>query len=345
MNKFTIAIAAFSVVSACGGDGTNPFTEPVEEVLPDPDDGTPIGGDRTLPPGTASPTPDHSIFRSEPTTGHDGDGMAEGISYNAEDDTFTVDNLAFDGDNIYARGDPDVRVGSLGPYAVYEAASQYTDTANGRVINQFTHRAIYGISSSANTQFAIVRTGAYFNYGFGGFIYQRNGKVTLPSSGQGVYSGTVAGMRDFGATGGLEFTTGDIQIAIDFEDFNAQTGLRGDAVRGQITNRRIYDINGADITDTVLTRIEDENEITLNAIPTATFVISPNAMDDNGEILGTIESYYVDSTNEVQNFETGNYYALVSGDNAEEIVGIIVLESSIDPIGDVRETGGFIVYR
>jgi hypothetical protein len=342
MNKFILAIAVFSVLSACSGGGTNPFTEPEEDTTV-PDEGTPITGDRTLPPGTTSPTPDHSIFRSEPTTGgHVGDGFANGISYNDEDDTFTVDNLAFDGDNIYDRG---TAVGSLGPYSVYEAASQYTDTTTGSVINQFTHRAIYGVSSSASTQFAIVRTGAYLNYGFGGFVYQRNGSVTLPTTGQALYQGTVAGLRDFDDAGGLEYTTGDIQIAIDFEDFNATTGLRGDAVSGQITNRRIYDINGADITQTVLTRIEDANDITLNTIPIATFVISPNAMDNNGQIIGNMTSSYTNSSGDATAYETGNYYALVSGDNAEEIVGIVVLESTIDPIGDVRETGGFIVYR
>lgn len=339
MNKFIIAIAVFGVLSACGGDGTNPFDEETEEE--EEDDGTGIDGDRDLPPGTASPTPDDSIFRSEPTTGHAGDGLADGISYNSTDDTFTVDNLPFDGDNTYARG---TAVGSLGPYAVYEAASQYTDPTTGTVINQLSHRAIYGISTSTNTQFAIVRTGAYLDYGFGGFVYQRNNSVTLPTTGQAGYAGTVSGIRDFDGAGGLEYSTGDIQVAIDFEDFNEDTGLYG-GVRGEITNRRIYDINGTDITNTVLTRIEDENEITLTSIPTAHLLVSNGAMDENGEILGSMASYYTNSSGDVDTFETGNYYAIVSGDNAEEIVGIIVLETSIDPIGDVRETGGFIVYR
>lgn len=340
MNKFIIAIAVFGVLTACGSSGTNPFDDETEEETVE-DDGTAIGGDRVLPPGTASPTPNSGIFRTEPTTGHTGDGAAEGISYNSTDDTFTVDNLAFDGNNVYSRG---TAVGSLGPYAVYEAASQYTDTTTGTVINQMSHRAIYGISTSTNTQFAIVRTGAYLNYGFGGFIYQRNNSVTLPTTGQAGYTGTVGGIRDFDGAGGLEYTTGDIQVAIDFEDFNANTGLYG-GLTGQITNRRIYDISGTDITDTVLTRIEDENEVTLTSIPTAHFLVSSDTMDENGEILGSLASYYTNSSGEVEAFETGNYYAIVSGSNAEEIVGIVVLETSLDPIADVRETGGFIVYR
>lgn len=336
MNKFIVAIAAFSIFSACGGDGTNPFDDEEEEEIVDPVPG------RTMPPGTANPSPNSSIFRSEPTTGGQvGDGMAQDITYNAANDTFTVDNLAFDGDNIYAL----TTINKFGAFDVYEAAAQYTDPVNGSVINQFRHRLIYGISASKNTQFAIVRTGAYLGYGFGGFIYQRNNSVTLPTTGQAHYEGKTQGIRDFGNSGGLEFTTGDITIDIDFEDFNATNGLRGDAVRGRISNRRIYDTNGTDITATVLTRIETENNITLSAIPTATFVISPGVMDDNGEILGAMQSNYIDSQGNVKTFETGNYYAIVSGDDAGEIVGIFVLQSTIDPIGDVRETGGFIVYR
>lgn len=338
MNKFIIAIGACSLLFACS-DGTNPFTE--EEEVGETETG--IEGDRELPPGTNSPTPNVGIIRSEPTKGgHDGDGFAQNISYDASDDTFTVDNLGFDGNNVYSRG---VAVSSIGPYAVYEAAKQYTDVTTGSVINQFTHRAIYGISTSANTQFAIVRTGAYFNYGFGGFVYQRNNSVTIPSSGQARYTGAMSGLRDFDGASGIEYTTADLEINIDFDDFNDATGTRGDAITGTISNRHIFDINGKDITDIVLARIEVENDITLTSVPVASFIIAPNVLDDNGEILGTVQSYYTNSTGDTEVFETGKYYAIISGNDAEEIVGIIVLENSLDPIGDTRETSGFIVYR
>jgi len=270
--------------------------------------------------------------------------LGQDIVCDADNDTVPVDNLGFDGDKVYARG---TAVSSLGPYAVYEAPEQFVDPTRGTVINQFTHRAIYGISTSTNTQFAIVRTGAYVDYGFGGFIYQRSNGVTIPQQGQALYNGTLAGMRDFNGAGGLEYTTGDIQIAIDFEDFNPpQNGLRGDAVRGRISNRRIFDINGADITDVVLSRIEAENDIVMSRVPDALFTINPDALDENGELLGTIESSYVDSTGQRAQFETGNFYAILSGDEAEELVGVVVMEHTIDPVAaSVRETGGFIVYR
>ncbi|WP_323779303.1 hypothetical protein, partial [Leisingera sp.] len=60
----------------------------------------------------------------------------------------------------------------------------------------------------------------------------------------------------------------------------------------------------------------------------------------------TLNSYYTDANGITQVYESGNYYALVSGDNAEEITGIVVVKNTMDPAGtEVRETGGFIVYN
>ncbi len=355
MSRFFVAAATVLALSACSG-GSNPFVEDASDTDTTTDSGTDSGtdsaidSDRTLPPGTASPDADSGIYRSEPTEsdgGNTGDGYASDISYDADSDTFIVNNLAFDGDNEYARGTTVSSLpGGKSRYAVYEADPLATDPDSSAPISQFSHRAIYGVSRNGQDKFAIVRTGAYADYGFGGFVYQREGGVTLPSTGQAIYNGKAAGLRDFSGAGGLEYTTADIEIAIDFDDFDESTGSRGDAVRGSITNRRIYDIAGTDITSDVLTRIGDSEGITLSSYPTATFVVGPGVMDDNGELLGTISSSYVNSSGERQEFESGNYYAIVSGNNAKRIVGVVVLENSVDPIADsVRETSGFIVYR
>lgn len=353
MNRFiAAALAAGIVLSGCG-DG-NPFEDETEDTedngdttTPDPDG---IEGDRTLPPGTASPTPEFGIVRTEPTEedgGNSGDGYVTSVSYNADDDTFFVDNLAFDGGNIYERGEA---VSSLGPYAVYEAVDPFDDSFNGNPINQFTHRAIYGVSPSGNTQFAVVRTGAYVGYGFGGFIYQRNNGVNLPTTGQGSYSGSYAGVRDFDGQGGMEYTAANIDIAIDFDDFNDATNTRGDAVRGRIYNRRVYDINGNDVTQTVINGINNQQDASLTyaqGLPTVRFRVGPGVMDNNGEITGEVFSNFVNNQGDTVSFEEGNYYAIVAGDNAEEIVGIVVTETGIgQPDGvTVRETGGFIALR
>ena len=341
MRRYWLGLAAVSALSACGGG--NPFVTTT-------DDGTGTGTTNNsregLPPGTNNPSANAAIFRSEPTEadgGARGDGFATAITYDSATDTFSVDNLGFDGDNGYSRG---TAVSDLGPFAVYEADATFPDIVDGEPITQFRHRAIYGVSTSGNTQFAIVRTGDYIDYGFGGFIYQRNNGVNLPTTGQAQYTGSMAGLRDFDAAGGLEYTTADVRIAIDFDDFNDTTGTRGDAVNGTIDNRRIFDLNGNDITTDVVNRINAENTLTLTDVPDLTFNVGPGVMDDTGEIIGTLNSYYTDGNGDTQTYESGNYYAVVSGDDAEEIAGIVVITNGIDPAGDtVRETGGFIVYN
>jgi hypothetical protein len=340
INATGLLLCTFLV--GCGG--TAPFGEDAETDTGTTTPDETINSDRSLPPGTASPQPSTTIFRKEPQS-DDGNGFAQDISYDSANDTFTVDNLPFDGgeDTPYIRGEA---VGSLGPYAVYEAVQQYPDTATNATINQFRHRAIYGVSTSGNTEFAIVRTGAYVGYGFGGFVYERNGSVTLPTTGQALYNGKGAGLRDYDGRGGLEYTTSDVQIAIDFDDFNAETGRYEGAVDGFLFNRRIYNLAGEEITNDVLGRINEKNNSSLTAIPTAVFTISTNALDPNGEITGNLTSRFGNNNGDVVEYENGTYYGIISGDNADEIVGIIVTENSADPSVDkTRETTGFTIYR
>lgn len=347
MKRIWLGALAATALVACSGENAFLDDGEEEEEVTEPDTGTGIDSDREVPPGTASPTPATGIFRTEPTEaqgGQVGDGFVTDVAYNSADDTFTVDNLGFDGDNVYDRG---TLVSSFGDYAVYEAATQFPDSVTGSPINQFTHRAIYGVSNSGSVEFAIVRTGAYVNYGFGGFVYQRNDGVNLPTTGQALYSGETAGIRDFDGSGGIQYSTGDIDVAIDFDDFNDTTGSRGDAVRGVVYNREVYDINGTDITQTIVDGINADTNSNLDAIPTLTFEVGPGVMDNNGEIVGNVNSFYVNADGEVATYETGNYYAIVSGDNAEEIVGVIVTTTDVGgPAGaTTRDTSGFIVYR
>ncbi|MBR9762237.1 MAG: hypothetical protein GYB53_01515 [Rhodobacteraceae bacterium] len=333
-----LLLLAALAVSACG-NSSNPFDgdEATDDSGGGDDDGSGIDSDRELPPGTSSPDPDDSIFRRE-AQNDEGGGYVSGVSYNSGSDTFIVDGLAFDGDNEYTR--VVAPFGSLGGYALYEGAVTYEDTETGNAISQLLHRAIYGVSTSGNTEFAIARSGGYVPYGFGGFIYQRNGSVTLPTNGQATYSGGYGGLRVFEGSSGIEYSQGDMTVDIDFEDFNTGAG-----VKGEITNRRVYAADGTDVTSDITTALD------ATALPTLTFVVEPGVADSNGEISGSVVSY---SQNEgvAEDYETGTYYAILSeGDkdtvNADEIVGIIVMTSD-DPRVDgrvVQETGGFILYR
>lgn len=342
MDRVLVAVLALGLLAGCG-DG-NPLSGSDDDTDTGTDPGTdtgttdPIDSDGRLPPGTESPTPSSRIVRYEPQDEDAGTGMIRSPAYDRENDTFFVDNLAFDGNAPYSR---DNQVGSLGPFAVYENAATVLDPVTNETIGQFTHKAIYAVSQSGQTELAIVRTGAYVDYGFGGFVYQRNGGVTLPETGQAIYRGSYAGLKDYSGAGGLDYVTGDATVAIDFEDFNDGSG-----VSGVISNRRYYDLDGTDVTETYLTALEEQYETDLSAVPDLVFKVGPGVADSNGEMTGELQSI---AAGEV--FESGNFYAILSdgadGDKASEVVGVIVVESELPGVSGVtqRETGGFLVSR
>jgi hypothetical protein len=353
MNKHWLLLAALLAVAACDDSSPNPVNAPGTgggiggggdgdggdgDGDGDGGDGGPIEGGGAPLPGTEEPTTESGIFRRE-ARNEGGNGFAEQIAYDAETDTFAVDNLGFDGDNVFTRDD---QVPNLRQFRVYESAEFFPDGATGRPISQLPHKAIYGTTPSGNLEFAIVRTGGYVDYGFGGFVYQRNAGVVLPTSGQASYVGNYAGLRDFQGRGGLEYSVGRMTMDIDFEDFND-----GDAVKGEIFNRSIFDLEGNDVTSDVLDALAQANNRPFSALPTLRFVIGPGVLTENGEINGQLESFFQDATGVLQPFESGNYYAVIGGDNAQEVVGVIVVEGD-DPRFDgvtVRETGGFALTR
>lgn len=371
MKNQIISLALIAGLAACSGG--NPFDEAEEaaaeeEVVQQEEDNSTDGevvgdGEGTginrdgIPPGTVSPSPNAALFRSEPKGEADGpdsgNGQATGLQYNSEDDTFNVDNIAFDGDRPYTRRDEEGELNVVtslngGEFAVYEGPSIANDPVTGAEVRQFVYRAVYGVSRNRvvgadgvettvpTTQFAIVRTGSYVDYGFGGFIYQRDADVTLPNTLQATFSGKAAGMRDFRNQGGLQYTTADVRVDIDFEDFNDGATVRGDGVKGLIFNRRILDLDGNDLTAEVTGDLGEE----VTSIPVAVFEVGPDVLDNNGDLITDIQSQFSDGTI----YETGKFYAIVSGDSPDEIVGVFVLESEGLDITS-RDTSGFIVYR
>ncbi|ROU00125.1 hypothetical protein [Histidinibacterium lentulum] len=366
MFRLMIAVSALALVSACGDGDGQPFDFGDETEEPAADDptgtgGTGTGGDDTadqpdgvagaeLPPGTTEPQADGSIRRFEPRNEQGGGRIISPVVYDRENDTFTVDNLAFDGFNTYQRGRA---IGSMGGYAVYEADVQVTDFLDGDQVGQIVpYRAILGVSQNTvrndagetvpRSSFAIVRTGGYVNFGFGGFVYEREGGVVLPTEGQANFSGDYAGIRVFDARGGLEFVRGDMTVDIDFNDFNANAG-----VKGRIANREFFNADG--------TPIATGNQEGQLPNPDVVFVITDgegSSVDRNGEITGQVLSTYVpDGANAPEEYETGTYFAVISGDLTDradggEITGVMVITST-DPRDDVpaQETGGFILYR
>jgi hypothetical protein len=360
MTRTLLLILCLGFVAACDSGGGSVLQDSTDTDTDEPTDneGNPIDSDGGLPPGTVNPTPDALIFRTEPLT-EDGNGYVRGVRYDSDNDTFFVEGLGFDSSQPdgqeYTRPSFGTPPGT--PFALYEAPAFFPDSLTGTPIPQFEHRALYGVSQSGQTEFAIVRTGAYLEYGFGGFVYQRNNEVVLPAEGQANYVGSYAGIRDFNGKGGLEITSANARLAIDFSGFrgNCSAAECDNAVRGEISNRRIYDTEGNDITRIYLDAAGSNSggggsseEVYLEAMPNLIFKVGPGVADANGELTGQAFSNLLG-----QEFEVGNYYALMSGDHTQvpggEIVGVIVVESSDPRFVDVqvttRETGGFIVYR
>jgi hypothetical protein len=299
-------------------------------------------------PGTTNPSPNSGIERTEAEASN-GNGYAQGFTYDRTANTFTVENIAFDGNNVYK---PDTKKPILGPAKVFAGPKVYKDDVTGTPIDQFSYRALYGESKTGNS-FAIVRTGAYVNYGFGGFIYKRadgNG-VTLPTSGEAHYAGDYAGLRDSDNSSSLNYTTGKMTMDMNFGSSSSQSSNNpnGAVIRGQVTDRKIFDLNGTDITASVVSAINTDKkpDVALTALPVLVFTVGPGQMDNNGEMQGTLNSG-IESSGTVKQFETGTYYGVLSGDatkgGKDEVVGVIVVTSTTNNV-QARETGGFILYR
>ncbi|WP_143598932.1 hypothetical protein [Pseudothioclava arenosa] len=318
------------------------------------------GGDIITLPGDT--TSDGSVSRYEPEDAASGSGYAQAVEVRDNGDgttTFLVDNLAFDGAE-YSEGTVVSSLGrtgiNAGPFSVYEGPEFEPDFVTGTAIAQLTHRAIYAKSTSGNSEFAIVRTGSYTGYGFGGFLYSRTGSVTLPATATGTgisrqasYSGDYAGLIDYNGRSGLDYVTGTASIAIDFADFDD-----GAAIYGSISDRRMFDIDGNDISQDYLDRLNEELDYPAGSgytsLPTLVFDIGPGVLADNGEIEGTLGVDVLTAGGVVQELVSGKYYGVISGDvtaGTDEVVGVIVVTGD-DPGYDgvtMRETGGFIVYR
>ena len=285
--------------------------------LSDCGDGQPFPEVAAPLPGTEAPSTNAGIFRYENS------GLVTDVSYNAANYTFTVDNLGFDGASTYQSAD--VPLLNLGTTRVFAADAVVNDPLTGEPISQINpYRALYGdsrnqVDGEARTSFAIVRNPSY---GSGGFVYERNGGVVIPTTGQAKLTGQYAGVCVSDNPNYLEYTTGNMSMDIEFEGFNANDANdANDAVKGRITDRRATIENGDAVT----------------MLPNVERIIGlSSALTENGEI--TSDVYSTD--------ETGTFNGILAGDTTKsqggEIVGIITLNSNDST---VWETGGAILYR
>lgn len=293
------------LVAACGGSGGTEGEDPIEDDT--------FTGDGMLLAGTELPTAEDDIIR------YDDDQQVSLVSYDPDTDVFTVNNLPFDGNGDYDR---DNIVASLNGFNVYE---------NNNVAPVRYYKALNASGRSGKTNISIVKSGSYQGFGFGGFVYTRDGSVTIPTNGQAVYAGNYAGLRHSSNATGIEYVTGDAFLEVDFDDLDASN-----AVEGDIANRQVFDVNGNPVT------LRDKDGVAY-ALPT--IILKTGGLTQAGEIVGEAVSLRTDGSGNISEFETGNYYAVMSGKDAEEIAGVIVISGSDLATGDtIQETGGFFAY-
>ena len=402
--KYTpISLALIAVLAACDGsqpiifpgDALGADENPAEDRTEDENSGSdPETGavapsiDEILDAGTlrvdlsASRDSRGDIARTEARDGSG--GFAEEFLINDGNDTLAIDNLAFDGLNVYTRGanTTPARLSDVGSIAVYHGDLIVPDSLTGNPVSQAvpyvalydesdvmitapipadaTPAQIAAIQAAARprTSFAIVRTGFYVGFGFGGFGYERAGDSVIAETGQATFSGDYAGLRVLDQVSELLITEGDIAIDIDFDDFNTGAGLKG-----AITNRQAYTPEGAVFpTFTGLNRADIDladypgvtDPLQVVQLPDLSFVVrgGGETIKDDGEISGEIRSRYVNPTSgRVEVYEDGFYYGIIAGDTTAgdggEIVGVIKVESPDSRfIGmTAQETGGFIATR
>lgn len=381
MKRTPLSLALLAALAACG-DGQPLFDEEVEVVEEDaeaPEIDIGLGSDPAADPivnvdqileaGTVSPPlTDEAFLRGDITRVETRDSVGGGVTssfrYEATDDTFEVDGLAFDGYNTYTRGiNTDPRKASqLGTVAVYHADETADDSVTGAGVGQLVpYVALFDQSqnriveegvdpndSPFRTSFAIVRGGDFTGFGFGGYAYGRTGDVVLAETGQATFNGSYAGIRVYDQIEQMELTSADINIDIDFDDFNTVPG-----VKGRLTNRQAFDVDGTPLEtfQGIDSRVRPDGAIQMPDLP---FIIREGGetISRTGEISGQVANRIIDLNGNFVTYDDGNYFAVIAGDTTSledggEIVGIIKFES-----GDTRyrnivaqETGGFIAAR
>ncbi len=378
MMKFNpLPLALLALIAACDSSQPLNFTG-LDEGPSEEDEGSieQILDDATDEVNVSSFRDDRGdLVRTEELDLETGAGFAEDFFLDGTEDTLEIDNLAFDGLNVYTRGaNVDTpKLSDLGTIGVYHGDETVPDFLTGNPVPQFVdHVALYnesdviipgdeeaGVPDLPRTSFAVVRTGRWTDIpNPGGFIYQRAGGVTIAETGQATFTGDYGGLRIYDLRNRMDVVEGDVTINIDFDDFNALDG-----VAGTISNRQAYTPDGELLPTTNLDNIFDQDLSVYPAgttredlvqLPDVEFKvrISGESIAADGEISGEVENYYVDpNSGQLTEYEQGEYFAIIAGDttveDGGEVVGVVRMDAPVPlvPGLTVQETGGFIATR
>ncbi|SDW26679.1 hypothetical protein [Litoreibacter albidus] len=331
------AVKAFGILSitamvACGGSGSNPVTggDSDDDVVTDP--GTDPNASLTNAAFLFDPSKNLVANRFDFTP-----GATPGTG------TITINNLPFDG--VSSEGG----AYTPRPGVVLPNGEVYQNTPNSSAEDQYYAVVLTSPTTGTGALVGAVATNAYRGSGYGGAYASRPEGAKLPPTQAATYqyTGTYNGIRvlrqqeDIGATNAIQLTTGKAEINIDLQDFD----LTG-AIRGQIIDRRLFDLDGNEIS--VAGRGLGRIGLVITNLNPDTLMTESDSTNP-----GTTNTRNLDNSFA----QTGTWNGMVSGPNGEEVAGFLVVEgqlSDFDPNYDSdttrdpvtgRETGGFITSR
>ncbi|SDN46649.1 hypothetical protein SAMN05216196_101621 [Lutimaribacter pacificus] len=312
MKSYSLLLCAALALTACSGDGTNPFDKDDEDTT-DQTSGT--GDDNTA---DTADIPDSLR------------GDLERLVYDSATQTLTITgvNLASgDYEAAYTR-DPSLDIYDPGGNLAYVAYATQSDPLD-RPAMAFVMES----GNSSSVRGGMVITGGQFNRYFGGTFYERDGDYTPPASGLVSYAGTYVGGTNIHDTGGglqplpsgtnpsLESSypaiiVGEVFLNVDFGN---------NSVNGSIYNRDFRGYAGV---------------YTLPDI-----VLTSTGIAADGTFFGETVEY-----DGILNNDIGDYGGIFGGPNADGVAGGVHLtefDGQGDPLGfdSEEEYGTFVLDK
>ncbi len=305
MKRAILAVMVTGALSACGGDGTNPFDDPVKVTDP----GT--GETEELSPLDPNTSAD-SKFLFDPENRL----TMNSVEYDAANDQLVINNLPFDG--------PD---GHYDRYGNHNGADFYASQQTATT-GQIQHYAVY-VKSGDMAAFAAAGAD-WVDVGYGGANVRRESFAFPGGVGEYVYLGTYAGLRTYDGGTGLDLVTGDARLLLDILDFDPQGGIQG-AITGRITNRDLARADGSgnetwaagELPDLILNTVSFNSDD--GTFDGGTVTTAPDTTATDPASGGSEDNLPVD----------GSYSGMIGGASGENL-GITMV---IDRIPGEREIG------
>ncbi|WP_439110067.1 hypothetical protein [Lentibacter sp.] len=197
MKRFLPAMAVAGLLSACSGDGTNPFDEPVD------------------------PEADPSTVNSKFVFDLEDKLTMNAVTYDADDNVLLINNLPFDGPGQryeYRR--------TQGNVDIYRSIQTPTT-------GQVRSYAVFMKNDDAEVTAAVGER--WIDFGYAGANVKRDA-FNLPSGvGEYLYLGSYGAVRTRNDGASLEIVTGSAELYLDVLDFdNLPVGTEGETIEGAI---------------------------------------------------------------------------------------------------------------